>query len=169
MNKKAVYLFIALLLPSSVFVFLKLTGKNQFDIPIYYEHGKDSLNSICGSDYSKPYFIADSVLARLAWVEKECSVVTLGQVNARELKRLNEIFAPNDYSIYAINEPLSGKGTNLSPASFDRWRKCVFVAKEKVTIVLVDKQKRIRGYYTVGSREEMDRLIVEMKILLKKY
>jgi hypothetical protein len=36
-------------------------------------------------------------------------------------------------------------------------------------VVLVDNKKRIRGYYAIGSREETDRLIVEMEILLKKY
>jgi hypothetical protein len=36
-------------------------------------------------------------------------------------------------------------------------------------VVLVDSKKKIRGYYTIGSREEADRLILEMEILLKKY
>jgi len=34
---------------------------------------------------------------------------------------------------------------------------------------LLDDQRRIRGYYDPQSREEVDRLIVELKILLKKY
>jgi len=34
---------------------------------------------------------------------------------------------------------------------------------------LIDDQKRIRGYYKIGFRDEMDRLEVELKILLKKY
>ncbi len=169
MNKKAIYLFIALLLPSSVFVFLKLTGKNQFDIPIYYKSGIDSLSSLCYRDYSKPYFIHDSVLSQLNWVEKESSLVTLGAINGGEMKRLNDIFSKTEYAIYTINDSTSSRQIQLNVSRFNHWKNCVFVAKEYINIVLVDKQKRIRGYYNVGTREEMDRLIVEMKILLKKY
>jgi hypothetical protein len=40
---------------------------------------------------------------------------------------------------------------------------------EESDVVLVDFEKRIRGQYDVSSLEEMDRLIVEMKIILKRY
>ncbi len=36
-------------------------------------------------------------------------------------------------------------------------------------MILIDKEKRIRGFYDGTNREEVDRLIVEMKILLKSY
>jgi hypothetical protein len=169
MNKKSIFLFIAFLLPISVFVFLKLAGKNNFDIPVYYENGIDSLNAICGKDYSKPYAIDDSVLTKLKWVEKESSVLILGSASALEMKRLNDTFLENEYSIYSINNSNYKNQVEVSDNVFSQWKNCVFVAKEKINTVLIDKQKRIRGYYSIGSREEMDRLIVEMKILLKKY
>jgi len=34
------------------------------------------------------------------------------------------------------------------------------------TFILVDPEKRIRGYYQTLDREEIDRLILETKILL---
>ncbi len=163
MNKKLLYLIIALVLPSSVFVFLKLTGRNQFDIPVYYSTGIDSLSTICNNDYSKPYVLNDSVLNKLKWVEKECSLFVLADSNQPEINRLNGIFEEKEYAIYSVAK------LQLDSISSWRWKNCAFIAKEKINIVLVDKQKRIRGYYTIGSREEMDRLIVEMKILLKKY
>jgi hypothetical protein len=33
-------------------------------------------------------------------------------------------------------------------------------------VVLVDNQEQIRGYYDITDREETDRLIVEIKILI---
>ena len=43
------------------------------------------------------------------------------------------------------------------------------VHKAPANVVLVDSEKRIRGYYSIGSREEVDRLILELQILLSKY
>lgn len=37
------------------------------------------------------------------------------------------------------------------------------------TTVLLDDQRRIRGYYDPKTRDEVDRMIVELKILLNKY
>lgn len=42
-----------------------------------------------------------------------------------------------------------------------------FIHSEK--IILVDQQKRIRGYYDGTDREEIDRLITEINILLDEY
>lgn len=50
---------------------------------------------------------------------------------------------------------------NSSPIAVD------FVHSDKV--VLIDKEKRIRGYYSGTSRKEIDRLITEIQILLKEY
>jgi hypothetical protein len=46
---------------------------------------------------------------------------------------------------------------------------CDLLLQKPWTTVLLDDQRRIRGYYDPTSREEVDRLIVELKILLKKY
>jgi hypothetical protein len=46
---------------------------------------------------------------------------------------------------------------------------CFLFLKKPWTTILIDREKRIRGYYAPSTREESDRLIVEMKILLKKY
>jgi hypothetical protein len=104
MKRKSIYLIIALILPVAIFVFLKLTGKNQFDIPIYYESGIDSLSSICGHDYSRPYILPDSILSKVGWKEKECSIFVLGKSNELELKRLTDVFLSEDFSCYFIND-----------------------------------------------------------------
>lgn len=42
-----------------------------------------------------------------------------------------------------------------------------FIHSDK--LVLVDKDKRIRGYYSGTDREDVDRLITELQVLLKEY
>jgi hypothetical protein len=46
---------------------------------------------------------------------------------------------------------------------------CALLLKSPWKVVLIDDQRRIRGYYDPEDRDEMDRLIVELKILLKQY
>ena len=43
---------------------------------------------------------------------------------------------------------------------------CGFVADSDYQLVLVDQLSRIRGYYPAEDWEEVDRLILEIKILL---
>ena len=42
-----------------------------------------------------------------------------------------------------------------------------FVHSEK--LVLIDKEKRIRGYYDGTSKEEIERLVLEISVLLQEY
>ena len=74
MTKKIVYLFLALLLPGLIFLFLKKFGKNEFALPTYYQHGVDSLNMLCGTVYSQPYQLPDSVLKKTGWKRRSASV-----------------------------------------------------------------------------------------------
>ena len=55
------------------------------------------------------------------------------------------------------------------PADLDDWRKCIFLLNQPNQTVLMDKERRIRGFYDLRLRDEVDRLRVELKILLKKY
>src|SRR2546422_195499 len=64
MNKKNLYLFLALLLPGLVFVFLKYFGKNEFDIPVYFTKGVDD-SLACGAPLREQYHISDSAFANL--------------------------------------------------------------------------------------------------------
>ena len=70
---------------------------------------------------------------------------------------------------------MTGEKTKI----YDLARKSFFVAEldKKVdneiihteNFVLVDKEKRIRGYYDGTNIEEMDRLLDDIKILLDSY
>ena len=170
MNKKSIYLFSALLLPALVFVFLKLFGKNEFAIPVYYENGIDSVSASCGGDYASPYVLPDSVLKVIGVPARPASVIAveLSETAETELNRLAETFISTEYSQRTISRS-AGSPTRISDARVSRWITCVFFLKKPYNVVLADEKNRIRGYYAIDSREEMDRLILEMQILLKKY
>lgn len=166
MSKKPVYLFLALLLPGIIFVFLKYFGKNEFAIPVYYKDGIDSISVICGGDYSKPYALPDSVLSAIDADKKQVRVIVFdpAQTARVELNRLANIFNPKEFTKIVVQP-----NTGISEIRYRRWTSCIFFMKKPYNAVLIDDQNRIRGYYAVDNREEMDRLILEMQILLKKY
>jgi len=164
MNRKIIYLFIALMLPGLIFIFLKRFGKNEFDIPVFYQTTADSLNAVCRTHYKSPYRISDSALLQLGWNKKKATVFLFNwNSSGKELNRLSDTFAESEYDLIKVTfaEPDTMKYKELAA--------CVFFVGVPRDLVLMDEQKRIRGYYVSASREEMDRLIVELKILLKKY
>lgn len=168
MNKKSVYLFLALLLPAIIFVFLKYFGKNEFAIPVYYQNGIDSVSVSCGGDYAKPYALPDSILIVIDAAKKSARVVAFEptQTSGIELNRLTDIFSQEEFTTVFVQQ---GDPSGISDTRYKRWTSCIFFIKKPYNAVLVDEENRIRGYYAVDNREEMDRLILEMQILLKKY
>ena len=46
---------------------------------------------------------------------------------------------------------------------------CDLLLQPPWKVVLIDDDRKIRGYYDPEDRDEMDRLVVELKILLKQY
>ncbi|MBI1770756.1 MAG: hypothetical protein HY015_07250 [Bacteroidetes bacterium] len=159
MNKKITYLFLALLLPVLVFVFLKYFGKNEFDIPVYYSAGvsADTLQNECRFTVRGQYYVADSVLKK--WNRKG-SVILFSFSRHQETEWMNELI--KDGKLEFLQQVCWNCGE-------DKLKDCIFFLKEPYNAVLIDDQRRIRGYYKLGNREEMDRLEVELKILLKKY
>ncbi|MEQ1587995.1 MAG: hypothetical protein ABL895_19085 [Cyclobacteriaceae bacterium] len=163
MSKKPIYLLLALILPIGVFVFLRMFGKNEFTIPVYYEQGVTDMQPSCGYTYPVPYSIPDSIMHRIGWAADKSVVLLVADTSTVVdigLKRLWEEFESTDFQLVYPTGEL---------ASWDHWYSCFFFLKRPWSAVLIDSDKRIRGYYAPNSREEVDRLIVEMKILLKKY
>ena len=157
MSKKILYLFLALLLPALIFVFLKYFGKNEFDIPVYYQDGVKESDNDCHVTVNGQYLVADSVLGKWNWKQSSILVSFAADKENKELRqRLSE-------------EKLENLLVIQLTESDRKIKECVLLAKDPWDAVLIDSQKRIRGYYKLGHRDEMDRLDVELKILLKKY
>lgn len=162
MSRKFIYLVLALILPVGVFIFLRSFGKNEFYIPVYYEQGIEDPSAGCPYLYSAPYRVADSILLRIGKTHYPATLLvvdTSSQVKAG-LKRLTGEFEPSEYQLLFPDK---------DPTIWDHWCACVFFLHKPWSAVLIDSKNQIRGYYSPNTREEMDRMIVEMKILLKKY
>lgn len=160
--KKRILLFLALVIPGLVFVFLKYFGANRFDIPVYYA---DSLkvSAPCTAMLRAPYVLPDSVWelvparqgANVAVLDPEGMDPQLPEAIRAEIGE--GIAWVNWYR--AVPEALA----------LDRWRVCVFLADTVRQTVLFDREGRIRGYYDLKNLDEIDRLRVELKILLEQY
>ena len=159
--KKLLYLFLALLLPGLIFIFLKLAGRNEFTIPIYYEDKVTDKIKGCDLTYPVPYHLPDS-----AWrggkkiLTANLFIFTETGFDGNKLKSALE-----DEMGAGI---LGWIKMSVDPAELEKW-KCTFLLQDSWQLVLVDQEKRIRGYYNPQLREDRDRLRVELKILLKKY
>jgi hypothetical protein len=162
-GKKVIFLTLALLLPVAVFIFLKLFGENEFNVPVLHEDEVTGVPARCGFAYSAPYLIADSVIAHL-------------EGNRRD--SLYVFYFDASLSTAMRRIPVEFEGapvTVLSPAALSSFkdltmlRECVLLMKADTSVALVDHRNRIRGYYDGTDRDEVDRLIVEIKILLKEY
>lgn len=157
---KKLVLIVALLLPVAIFIFLKFFGKNEFTIPVYYESGVEHPPAGCNRSYDVPYLVSDSLLNSFDWRGKPVLVVAdaSGEVQG-VLTHLDDRIREEIQTIY-----LSGKDDYL-----DTLFACDLLLQPPWKMVLIDDQRRIRGYYDPEDREEIDRLTVELKILLKQY
>jgi hypothetical protein len=159
-SKKGILLFLALLLPGLIFVMLKLFGRNQFDVQPLYQSARPESTGNCGN-IAIPYYIPDSVLTVLP-IEND-SLVCIhfnsdsGEANA-QLQRAVDAFAADPVNI-----------TSSNPLTHKSWKECIFFLREPFDVVLVDRRGTIRGQYIASDRDEMDRMITEITILLKKY
>ncbi len=167
-GKKIIYLILALILPVFVFLFLKFFGRNEFDVqPLFQEPIK--VEEACSGEYKFPYVIPDSLSTQLKINEYDLTIIPVllnGDDSQEEIsnqvKRIEEEFSTASFQIKWLEE---------SEVDIDLrvMKTCVLLMPENTSIVLIDRAGRIRGQYDGASLDEMDRLIVEMKIILKRY
>lgn len=161
--KKRLYLFLALLLPALLFVFLKYEGRNEFSIPVYHGKGVEHVPADCIASYPSPYLVPDSVRGG---DQREACIIVFPRAGLEIDKvhsRIKDEFEARDF---VFLEPCRQA---VDSASCARLKKCVLLINDPYEAVLIDSKGQIRGYYALQTREEEDRLRVEMKILLKRY
>ena len=159
--KKATFLFLALLLPACVFMFLKFFGKNEFDVPPLYSESYPEDVSECGVSISVPYHIPDSVKSSLALANDGLTLIYFGELNEEAQKQFSRVKKEAGSEIKIKSIPASDTNTRIM--------KCVFFLKKPYNMVLIDEKGVIRGQYVSDDRDEIDRLLTEVTILLKKY
>lgn len=160
---KLIFLTLALLLPVAIFVFLKLFGKNEFDVPVMHQEGTIDAPADCNFAYATPYHVPDSIIRNLQ-LKKTDSLYVL-YFDPTLSTPMNRISVEFKWAPVTVVAPSSfADGTDLA-----RLKDCVFLMQAPNSVTLLDHKNRIRGYYDGSDRDEVDRLIVEMKIILKQY
>ena len=158
-TKKSLFLFLALLLPVLVFIFLREYGENQFDVPYLYADGVPARPAGCEFDYGIPYTVPDSVWSMIATGRPKLVLVRYGGRHST----LDQVTAEIENAGVSV---VDGDSVGGQP---DKVKKCFLLLKEPANLVLIDEKRNIRGYYVSGGRDELDRLKTEVDIILKRY
>ncbi len=156
-SKKIIFLFLALLVPSIIFIFLKMYGSNQFDIEVLYEEKMPAFTDDCNTSYTVPYRLPESMVGDLNKRGDSAVFVYFGDPNATFINRVL-----TRYKDDPVGYRVLGKAESTQ-------MKCIFILEEPFDVALVDNKGRIRGQYNSADREEVDRLITELAILIRKY
>ncbi|MCU0419174.1 MAG: hypothetical protein MUC38_05895 [Cyclobacteriaceae bacterium] len=158
MSKKliVIILLVILLVPGLVFVFLRVFGKNEFDIPVYHTEGVAVWPAGCVPIIARPYRLAG------AWLEDRSPTLFLTAGSASivaNVARVTDQTGDELHPVYVTDFDSVGQND----------LRCQLALEKPWNTVLVDPEGQIRGYYELSTREETDRLIMEVKILLKRY
>ena len=155
---KFTLLFLALLLPALIYVFLRRFGRNEFDVPPLYQ-AEVSAPEGCESygAYAAPYVVPDSVLTMLDWSPEKVNLFIVGSHWSKAGLRL---MAELPGMSFAVKEVPDEKRVSAV---------CGLLLRRPANAVMVDGSGKIRGQYDLNNREDYDRLIVEMKIMMVKY
>jgi hypothetical protein len=147
--KKFIFLSLALILPALVFVFLKRFGKNEFVVPVFHVQAAEWTLAGCPS-------VEIPLRVTAGFGEPKIRIITTQteDVSVSSFSRVAENINPELYVV-----------VNTTKDSI----RCKLLMRDNDTTVLLDSIGQIRGYYSLTSLEETDRLVLEMKILLKQY
>jgi len=163
---KAFFLFLAFVVPIGIFVFLKLFGRNEFDVaPLYVAEAPPRLEGC--AEAGKPYHVPDSIRTAYMLPGDSLTVIFFQPLSGEALNQLDRVREQT------INDPvrLTAGDSTSSAEGVDalRIRRCAFFMEGQVNVVMLDRRGLIRGQYKAADREEMDRLLTEITILLRKY
>lgn len=161
-SRKVIYLFLALILPGLVFMFLKYFGENEFAVePLFVKEVPAPAEGCMPVLF--PYQVPDSVKSRFISPGDSLVLIQYGLnegVSASQWRRVL-----NEYKTEAIHFVVEPDTTQTAQKTM----KCSFLLREPFNGVLVDRRGVIRGQYDFSDREDVDRLIMEIAIILKKY
>lgn len=171
---KITFLIITLAVPLAIVLFLQMFGENKFSIPVYYEEGVADEVTNCNFE-KRSFLVPDSLLTStkgpsIVLFFKETDSYNAIALN-NHVQRLKATFGKEtpEMVFYASRKLVQHKDVvvrKLPQESLEHIMQCGFILKEFNRYILVDRKNRIRGYYGTAL-DEVDRLIVEIKILLE--
>lgn len=155
--KKGILLFLALLMPAVIFIFLKMFGKNEFNVAPLFQTEINKADG-CNMDYVTPYRVADSIRTELEVGDSLSCIWFKGNSSQNTLRKVREKYE-QDRVAWRTFESVNTRFQ----------QQCIYLLQEPFDIVLVDNNGSIRGQYDSRDRDEVDRLVTEIAVLLKKY
>lgn len=146
-------------------------GENKFDIPVLHARGVEGGFPDC--DYNEGTFYVPDHLAG----DDGASLVFFyaGQdfqnaVLKNQYDRLTALFGEDTPELYVYtSDTVQLPGMRVKFVTQEKRKQimhCGFVTDKPNQYIFVDEERRIRGYYGTDL-DEVDRLIVEIKILLQ--
>ena len=161
--KNAFFLFLALLLPVAVFLFLKVFGRNEFKVPVRHGEADLTVPAQCNFEYPTPYIIADSLMRNIRMNNNDSVFVLYADPSDEtSMNRVRTEFEGDPLHVVSTDS----LANTIDPTLL---RECILLMKGDSSVALVDHRNRIRGYYIGSDRDEAHRLIVEIKIILRQY
>src|SRR5258708_3991819 len=103
MNKKVIYLLLALVLPGLIFIFLKIFGKNYVDISVYYSDGISDFPKECAGAFKGQYTLPDSVLLALGSTGKAAYLfVDSSAIDNKDVAQLKQSFGGRQLQVISL-------------------------------------------------------------------
>ena len=166
---KVIFLVLILAIPAGIFTFLKFFGDNKFDVEVFYSEGVNTPIGKC--DPVNGQFLVPKNMIPSA--EKN-RVVAFFQGDLKSITnistRLKDTFIDDYQVIVYSQDTLKNESSELFQVKIvndlTKTMNCGFVNTDPNALILVDKDNRIRGYYS-RDLDEIDRLIVELKIIIE--
>jgi len=174
--QKIVIVSLVLLLPVLVYSFLKEYGSNQFELPVYYQKGNPI--SRCNKDTAQHRVSKEFVFTLNAHLPLLIYVVDTSQIEYyADLTNVLEKYPTiHKKALYNYGEPDTSfvPAKNINTSDFHYSINCELVLGENQWLeqaitnkyVLIDRKSRIRGYYDCTQLGEIERLDIELDILL---
>lgn len=164
MIRKPLFLIIALLLPVLVFIFLKFFGRNEFSVVPLFQTSESKLPSGC-EGITIPYFLSDSSYLNFKQDhESDSLLIIFYEATAAELT-VSDVQLSRLTEYLQVDEAVGFKRISEKSKSIE----CALLLKPSLDLALLDSKKRIRGQYNSNDRDEVDRLMTELDIILKRY
>ena len=147
--RKGIILFLALVLPVLIFLFLKFFGRNQFDLPVFHTNSAE-WPANCPPPGQFPFRVPVQSLG----LKNRPAILFLAEPEIEASKRIPVEIDTTQFQFLRL---------------LDSTDPCAFGAPSGTSAVLIDPTGNIRGIFAALERDETDRLIMESKILLNDY
>ena len=185
---KIIFLILAFVLPIGIFIFLKMFGRNEFDVAPLFTTTPPPQAEGCDRNVSLPYVVPDSIRSRFRLAADSLTVFFFEPVDNEALNQIDRVSeqtvsdpvqliklintgaaTPGYDAGVALDSVSRAETTAGKNLDYTALRRCIFLLNGDSNVVMLDKRGVIRGQYIASDRDDIDRLLTEITILLRKY